>query len=201
MIENIHINENITEDSRIRNKIKSQTGLTTMDGGRMPHPPRLKLQGILDITNLVANKYQQIPQVIGRGRGKKCPKTEWRNAGRSLNLQISRRGHKQQRQPIRPHNRDRKEGQRSHRHYPCRNKQCWIQRNKDESHMANGGCHNHPNNNVLMWGVVHQQRKEQKTEKYFQWSTKNHPLSTPRDPNLNSPQRNRKFTNRIHHKK
>ena len=31
-----------TEESRIQNKIKSQTGLTTMDGRRMPHPPWLK---------------------------------------------------------------------------------------------------------------------------------------------------------------
>ena len=93
------------------------------------------------------------------------------------------------------------EKMRSHRHYPCRNMQYRIQRNRDESHMANGGCHNHPNNNLLMWGVVHQQWREQNTTKYFQQGTKSHHLPTPRDPNHISPQRNRKYTNRIHHKK
>ena len=65
---------------------------------------------------------------------------------------------------------------------PCRNMQYRIQKNTDESHMANGGCHNHPNNNLLMWGVDHQQRRDKKTTKYFQRSTKHHPLPTPRDP-------------------
>ena len=40
-----------------------------------------------------------------------------------------------------------------------------------------------------------------KTTNYFQWSIENHPLPTPRNLNHNSPQRNRKLTNRIYNKK
>ena len=118
-------------------------------------------------TNTTSNLVQQNAKSLGEVEGKKCPKTEWRSTGRSLNIQIPRRSHKQQRQPLRPHNRDRKEGQGSHRRYPCRNRQHWIQRNKDKSHMANGGCHNHPNNDLLMWGVVRQQRRDKKLQTFF----------------------------------
>ena len=177
-----------------------------MNRRSMHHPPQLKQTTRNTRYHHMANKYHSQfgaakCKVIRRGRAQNVSKTVWRNTGRSLNLQIPRRSHKQQRQPIKPHNKDKKEGQRGQRRYPCRIRQHWIQRNKGESHMANGGCHNHPNNNLLMWGVVHQQRREQKTTKYLQRSIGNQPLPTPRDPNHNSPQRNRKFTNIIYHKK
>ena len=81
--------------------------------------------------------------------------------------------------------------------YPCRNVQYRIQRNKDESHMANAIIIPIMTYSCERWT---QQRGDQETTKYFQRSTKNHPLPTPRDPNHNSHQRNRKYTNRIHHK-
>ena len=177
-----------------------------MDDVCLIHHDLNKLQEILDVTNHVANKYHiqfgaAKCQVIRRGKGKKSalklngetleevPKYKY--LGEIINNKGNLSDHITELE---------KKSQMSHRHHNSRNREQRIQGNQNASYLADGGCHNNTNNDLLMWRMGHQQRWVKQNPDHLQRGTQDHPIPSERNTNNNPPQWNWKHPHRIYNK-
>ena len=189
-----------------RNRPRCNNRLPTMDGRCMPNPPRQKQAP----KNAGHNKpySQEIPHRIwsrqmqgseNRQRPKKLPSTQWHHPRRSPHIQIPRRYDKQQRRPNSPHQRNRRQGHSCHTTHTNRDRKQRIQRNENASNMATNRRSNNTNHNIWSRKLGCNKKGNRRDTKDPQQLPENYTMPNPRNPDADTPGRNRIPPNTILH--